>query len=357
MTRESAPAGSPALRGFLNIDKPAGLSSFDVVRAVRRAAGIRRVGHAGTLDPAATGVLPIAVGEATRLVEEVLDARKRYRAVIELGAETDTDDGDGQVVARGDASAVAREQVEEHLGAFRGEQWQRPPAYSAVKRDGAPAYRAARAGAPLELEARQVITYAVDLIGFEREEGRSPRLVVDVECGRGYYLRALARDLGRALGCRAHLGELRRLAVGPFRAAESATLASAEERLRRGDLETLVHAPDAVLTEWPALIVGDGAVAELRFGRDIRARRRWPHRIAPRGRRARCYGPDGRLVALLQATAIPDAWHPYRVLSSDPREEGAPPRAASGRLDGDRAAEPDGRSLPVVDTEQALQQE
>ena len=330
MTGQGASAAGPMPRGFLNIDKPAGLSSFDVVRSVRRAAGIRRVGHAGTLDPAATGVLPVALGEATRLVEEVLDARKRYRAVVELGAETDTDDGDGEVVARGDASAVAREQVEEQLAAFRGEQWQRPPAYSAVKRGGTPAYRAARAGTPLELEERRVITYAVDLIGFEPEEGRPARVAIDVECGRGYYLRSLARDLGRALGCRAHLGELRRLGVGPFRAADSVTLAAAEERLRAGDLETLVHAPDAVLTGWPALIVGEGAVAELRFGRDIRARRLWPHRVAPQGRRARCYGPDGRLVALLEASAIPDAWHPYRVLAADPQGDGPTIGAAPG---------------------------
>ena len=189
MTR-SATTGRPALRGFLNIDKPAGLSSFDVVRAVRRAAGIRRVGHAGTLDPAATGVLPIALGEATRLVEEVLDARKRYHTVIEFGVETDTDDGDGEVVGRGDASSVSHEQVEAELAPFRGEQWQRPPAYSAVKRGGVPAYRAARAGAPLDLEERPVVTYAVDLVGFERGEGRGPLATVEVECGRGL-LRAL----------------------------------------------------------------------------------------------------------------------------------------------------------------------
>ncbi len=324
MTR-SATTGRPALRGFLNIDKPAGLSSFDVVRAVRRAAGIRRVGHAGTLDPAATGVLPIALGEATRLVEEVLDARKRYHTVIEFGVETDTDDGDGEVVGRGDASSVSHEQVEAELAPFRGEQWQRPPAYSAVKRGGVPAYRAARAGAPLDLEERPVVTYAVDLVGFERGEGRGPLATVEVECGRGYYVRSLARDLGRTLGCGAYLRGLRRLSVGPFRAAGSVPLAYAEERLRAGDVETLLHAPDAVVTGWPALIVGEGAVAELRVGRDIRARRRWPHPVAAQGRRARCYGPDGYLVALLAATAIPDAWHPYRVLAADPREAGATP--------------------------------
>ncbi len=311
------------MRGFLNIDKPAGHSSFDVVRAVRRAAGIRRVGHAGTLDPAATGVLPVALGEATRLVEEVLGAPKRYHASIELGAETDTDDGEGEVVARGDATAITREQVERGLGPFRGEQWQRPPAYSAVKRGGVPAYRAARSGAPLDLEEREVVTYAVDLLGFERATGEAPLVTLEVECGRGYYLRSLARDLGRALGCRAHLRALKRLGVGPFRAEESVPLDVAVERLRADDVETLVHAPDAVLTSWPALIVADEAVAELRVGRDIRTRRHWPHRVAPRGRRARCYGPDGHLVALLVATGIPDVWHPYRVLPASQRGEGA----------------------------------
>lgn len=320
---------SPARRGFLNIDKPPGVSSFDVVRAIRRAARTRRVGHAGTLDPAATGVLPIALGDATRLVEEVLDARKRYRAVVELGLETDTDDADGAVVLRGDTSTIMREQLETALVPFRGEQWQRPPDYSALKRGGVPAYRAARAGVPLDLAERRVVTYSVTLVGFERPAGAGPLATLEVECGRGYYLRSLARDLGRTLGCGAHVRELRRTVVGPFRARDSVSLARAEERLAADDVETLVHAPDAVLASWPALIVGEGAVAELRLGRDLPARRRWPHRVAPEGRRARCYGPDGRLVALLVATAVPDAWHPYRVLSGDPPDAaGALGRAA-----------------------------
>ncbi len=325
--RAGDPAGS-ALRGFLNIDKPAGISSFDVVRAVRRAAGMRRVGHAGTLDPAATGVLPVALGEATKLVDELLDARKRYRAVIELGVATDSYDADGAVVARGDASAVTRAQVEAALAPFRGEQWQRPPAYSAVKRGGVTAYKAARAGAPLELEPRRVVTYAVELVGFERAADGAPLATVEVECGRGYYLRALAHDLGQALGCGAHLRELRRTAVGPFRAEDAVSLARAELRLAAGDVETLLHAPDAVISGWPALLVSDGAAAELRLGRNLPARRRWPHRIAPEGRRARCYGADGRLIALLVATAIPDLWHPYRVLPAEPTRATGSPQAA-----------------------------
>jgi tRNA pseudouridine55 synthase len=309
---------STALRGFVNIDKPAGITSFDVVRAVRSAAGMRRVGHAGTLDPAATGVLPVALGEATKLVEELMDAHKRYRAVIEFGSTTDTYDAEGAVVARGDASAVTRAQLDAALPPFRGEQWQRPPAYSAVKRGGVPAYKAARAGTPLELEPRRVVTYAVELVGFERAADGGPLATVEVECGRGYYLRTLAHDLGEALGCGAHLRELRRTAVGPFRVEEAVPLARAEQRLAARDVETLVHASDAVLSGWPALLVGDGAARELRLGRDLPARRRWPHRVAPEGRRARCYGPDGRLIALLVATAIPDVWHPYRVLPADP---------------------------------------
>lgn len=309
---------STALRGFVNIDKPPGITSFDVVRAVRGAAGMRRVGHAGTLDPAATGVLPVALGDATKLVEELMDARKRYRAVIEFGVTTDTDDAEGAVVARGDASAVTQAQVEAALAPFRGEQWQRPPAYSAVKRGGVPAYKAARAGTPLELEPRPVVTYAVELVGFEEAAEGGPLATVDVECGRGYYLRTLAHDLGGALGCGAHLRQLRRTAVGPFRVEEAVPLARAEQRLAARDVETLVHAPDAVLSGWPALLVSDGAARELRLGRDLPAQRRWPHRVAPEGRRARCYGPDGRLIALLVATAIPDVWHPYRVLPAEP---------------------------------------
>ena len=317
LRQRDSPAGT-VLRGFVNIDKPTGITSFDVIRAVRRAAGMRRVGHAGTLDPAATGVLPVALGEATKLVEELLDARKRYRAVVELGVATDTYDADGTVVTRNDASTVTRSQLEAELVRFHGEQWQRPPAYSAVKRGGVPAYKAARAGTPLELEPRRVVTYSVKLISFEQTVEGTPLAIIEVECGRGYYLRTLAHDLGQALGCGAHLRELRRTAVGTFNVDDAVPLTRAEDRLAINDVETLVHAPDVVITGWPTLLVSEKEVTELRLGRDLHARRRWPHRVMPEGRRARCYDPDGRLVALLMATAIPDVWHPYRVLLPEP---------------------------------------
>src|SRR5262249_12565947 len=154
-----------AMRGFLNIDKPAGMTSFEVVRWIRRSARTKRVGHGGTLDPAATGVLPVAVGEATRFVDELLDSSmgwgKRYRAEVLLGRATDTYDLDGDTTSTADASSVTRALVEAALRPFLGEFMQVPPAFSAIKRDGVPAYRAARRGDAVALKARPVVTHAI----------------------------------------------------------------------------------------------------------------------------------------------------------------------------------------------------
>ena len=305
-TPMSAPLAT--LCGFLNIDKPAGITSFDAVRRIRRAAGVRRVGHSGTLDPIATGVLPVAIGEATKLVDEVMGASKRYRGVITLGVETDTDDAEGQVVARADSSAVTAATIESALGAFRGELLQTPPAYSAVKREGVPAYKAAREGKPHALEPRPVTVHSLTLLDVSASE-----ITVEVECGKGFYMRALAHDLGRALGVGGYLSSLRRTAVGPFVAADSEPLEESAQRLERGELETLLHAPDAVLTGWPALILSPAAAAATRHGRDFRPPPTSLRRAGVAGERARGYGADGRLVALFEATAIPGAWHPYRV--------------------------------------------
>ena len=294
--------------GFLNIDKPAGLTSFGVVRRIRRAARVRRVGHAGTLDPIATGVLPIAVGEATKLVDELMVATKRYRGVITLGVETDTYDADGRVVARADPSAVTAQAIESALGEFRGELLQTPPAYSAVKREGVPAYRAARGGKPHALEPRPVSVYSLAILDVA-----APEVTVEVESSKGFYMRTLAHDLGRALGVGGHLSALRRTAVGCFAAADALPLEEAEERLQQANVETVLHAPDAVLTDWPALILSPASAAATRHGRDFRPPPWALRRAGGEGERARGYGPDGRLVAVFRASAIPGAWHPYRV--------------------------------------------
>lgn len=299
------------LCGFLNIDKPAGITSFDVVRRIRRAARVRRVGHAGTLDPIATGVLPVAIGEATKLVDEVMGASKRYRGVITLGVETDTADAEGRVVARADAAAVSASAIESALGAFRGELLQTPPAYSAVKREGVPAYKAARRGKPHALEPRPVTVHSLTLVDLS-----ASAVTVEVECGKGFYMRALAHDLGRALRVGGHLSSLRRTAVGRFTAADAVPLEEAAQRLERGEVETLLHAPDAVLTDWPALILSPAAAAATRHGRDFRPPPTSLRRAGVKGERARGYGVNGRLVALFEAIATPGAWHPYRVFAA-----------------------------------------
>ncbi len=303
------------LRGFINIDKPGGMTSFDVIRRIRRAAGIRKVGHAGTLDPAATGVLPIAIGEATKLIDEIVVTRKRYHATITFGAATDTYDADGETVAEHDASALTSDAVAAALDEFRGEIQQTPPAYSAVKRDGVPAYRAARSGDPHDLAPRPVTVHALTIESFE--PGERATATIDVESGKGFYVRALAHDLGERLAVGAHLSSLCRTAVGAFTIEGATPLDEALELLERADYEQLLHAPDSVLTRWAAVILGRKQLAEVRNGRDVLAMPRKGYRADGSGDRARAYGPDGRLVALLERGLVVGAWHPYRVFAAE----------------------------------------
>ena len=301
-----------ALSGFINVDKPDQMTSFDVVRAVRRAAGMRRVGHAGTLDRPATGVLPVALGTATRLVDALMSARKCYRARVTLGVETDTYDAAGAVQARRDASGVGCATVEAALEALRGELLQTPPVFSAVKLEGERAYRAARRGERPQLEPRTVHVYELKLL-----ECAPPELEIEVECGKGFYMRSLAHDLGAALGVGGHLSSLCRTAVGAFRIEDAVALDDVVLRLEAGASDELVHAADAVISDWPALILGRRSVALARQGRDLRPRPpadAGPTRV---GVKARGYGPDGRLVALLECGPIPDVWHPYRVFPAE----------------------------------------
>jgi len=302
------------LRGFINLDKPLGITSFDAVQRIRRASRVRRVGHAGTLDPNATGVLPIAIGEATRFVDELVLARKRYHGVIALGVATDTYDVDGSVTAERDASAVTAEAVTHALAAFRGTIAQTPPAYSAVKRGGEPAYRAARRGEPHELAPRAVTVHVLTCVGMAGEGTPRPLVTVDIECGKGFYVRSLAHELGAALGVGAHLAALTRTAVGPFTLADATPLALAERLLEAGAWETLVQAPDAVLTDRPALVLGRLQASAVRQGRDVVAMPAPGFRPRARIETVRAYGPEGDLIALMTPGPTIGTWHPFRVL-------------------------------------------
>ena len=271
--------------GFLVASKPVGARSTDVVHAVRRCLGRRRVGHCGTLDPLAAGVLPLAIGRATRLSEHVLRAPKTYVAAVLFGVQTTTDDLEGDVVAAPRPSPDVA-QVVRLLPRFVGVIRQRPPAASAVRVDGRRAYARARAGedvTPPEREvavhaitpvARSTVTLAVreDRLLLEGVEAGRPALVLalEVRCGRGTFIRSLARDIGETLGCGATLLALVRTAVGPFTLAEAIDL----EALRQAspaELARFVHASDVVLDHLPACVVAASDREDFVHGRDLRA--------------------------------------------------------------------------------------
>ncbi|MCK4910659.1 MAG: tRNA pseudouridine(55) synthase TruB [Thermodesulfovibrionales bacterium] len=201
------------------LDKPQGLTSQQAVTQVKRALGVRKAGHAGTLDPMATGVLLVCAGEATKVSRFLMDLRKEYLATVRLGRRTDTFDAEGKVVESVEDVVPTRAQVEEALGRFRGEIMQQPPMYSALKRDGTPLYKLARKGIEVERPERPVTIYSLTL-----EDYRFPLITIRLTCSKGTYVRTLADDLGRALGTVAHLSALRRTAIGAHRVEDAVKL-------------------------------------------------------------------------------------------------------------------------------------
>lgn len=295
--------------GFLNVDKPYGITSMELVRRIKRACGIRRVGHGGTLDPVATGVVPVCLGQATRLMEYVIDGTKDYRAVIELGVETDTYDSLGRVTVTSDPSRVDRAAVERALEVFQGVIRQVPPMYSALKKQGKRLYELARAGIEVEREPRDVKVLSTTLVDWS-----APLITVEVTCGRGFYMRSLAHDLGQALGCGAHLKSLIRLRTGPFRVTDAIALPEAGEPLPQEAWQGALHAPDAVLSGLPAVIVGMQRERMLRDGRGFPSR----SRAADSGDLARCraYGVNGGFIGILKFDAGTMQWRPDKIFAA-----------------------------------------
>lgn len=233
------------LNGFIVIDKPAGVSSHDVVSRVRRAIGQKKVGHTGTLDPFATGVLPVAVGEGTKAIQFLDESEKEYRAVLRLGVATDTQDLTGEVIAERDWSHLVPEDLERILSRFSGRIAQLPPMFSALKRDGVPLYRLARKGIEVERETREVEIHAISFDWI-----RLPEASFTVRCSRGTYVRTLAADIGAALGCGAHLLELRRTRSGLFTEADAIGI---DELAQAKDQAGLVMPLDRALGHLKAL--------------------------------------------------------------------------------------------------------
>ena len=285
--------------GVLLLDKAAGVTSNAELQAARRLYRAAKAGHTGTLDPLATGLLPVLFGEATKFGGELLEADKTYAAAIALGATTTTGDAEGEVVERREVMA-ARAEVERVLAGLRGESAQVPPMYSALKRDGRPLYEYARAGLAVERPARPIRIDELTLDAFE-----GTRLSVTVRCSKGTYIRVLAEDIGRSLGCGAHLAQLRRLAIGPFSVADALTV-DALGLLDAGARDARLLALDALVGHLPAISLGEAAAGRFAQGAATES----PGRAAGR---TRVYGPDGTFLGL--GVAGPDGrLQPRRLL-------------------------------------------
>ena len=294
--------------GILNINKPRGITSMDIVRRMKRAADMRRVGHGGTLDPIATGVVPVFFGQATRTMEYVVDGAKEYRGTIELGVSTDTYDAEGEVTETREVGSMAMEDIEKALKAFRGTIDQVPPMYSAIKQRGKRLYTLARAGIEVEREPRSVVVHSLSL-----ERWEPPEATVLIECGRGFYMRSLAHDLGQQLGVGGHLKELMRLSSGNFDIRDSVTLEEAEQRFEEGSIGDVMAAPDAALSKLNAMVIGRRPEAAIRNGRSLPTTERLP--AARPGDLCRAYSVDGRFLAILTFDGNEAQWRPHKVFS------------------------------------------
>jgi len=261
----------PRIDGILVVSKPAGPTSHDVIDTIRRLTGVRRVGHGGTLDPFAMGVLPVFMGRATRMVDYHGGDEKAYRASIVFGASSTTDDIDGEMTPS-EVAAPDRETVEAAVSDFRGQIEQVPPDHSAVHVGGKRAYEVARGGEKPELKARAVTIHELELTGWDTADPDRPLAEVEVRCSAGTYVRSLARDLGRQLGCGAYLGALTRTASGPFRIDAAHSLEHVRAELAAGNIGSLLLSPDTGLEHIPMVQVPERDKEAIARGQIIRIR-------------------------------------------------------------------------------------
>jgi len=262
----------PGLDGILVVAKPTGPTSHDIVALVRRLAATKRVGHGGTLDPFASGVLPVFLGHATRVVEYHLGDRKAYRATICFGASSTTEDLEGDLTPAPDGTAPGREVVEAALAGLTGTISQRPPAYSAIKVGGRRAYAMARAGETVLLPPREVTIHALDLVSWDGSDPDRPIAILDIACSAGTYVRSLGRDLGEAVGSAAYLGALTRLASGPFTIDAAVSLEDMRTAAADGPAGLLLHLLplDAGLDAFPAITLTDDEAVAVARGQFVR---------------------------------------------------------------------------------------
>jgi len=300
--------------GILNINKPEGMTSFGVVAIVRKLSGVKRVGHAGTLDPAASGVLPVGIGQGTRVIEFLVNTTKTYRAEIELGIATDTYDASGRVTQQKAPAGISREQFESALNSFRGAIQQIPPMYSAVKYHGQPLYKLARSGIAVERKSRRAEVYRLEITDWQL-----PVATVEVECSKGTYIRSIAHDLGQLLGCGAHLKSLVRIRCGTFNIGDAISMSQIEDAFRHGYWQHFVYPLDSVLLNWGAIVVGSAVETALKngssvvLGNDSGGQGRRLEVQPPAENYYRAYTSDGRLLGVLRFNVETGRWQPEKV--------------------------------------------
>lgn len=289
------------MNGLLIVNKPVGPTSHDIVYRVRKWSGERRVGHTGTLDPLASGVLIICLGTATRISEYILHSDKRYTAVVRLGQTTATYDSQGDILVQKEVN-LSREQIEAALNQFRGTIDQTPPAYSAIQVGGRRAYEMAREGEEVELKARTVTIHSLDVV-----EWKSPDLTLDISCSSGTYIRSIANDLGQALGVGGHIVGLTRTATGPFTLADAHELNDLQN-LRPLSFLQLMRPTDDALMQWPEVRLDAEGANRIQHGNPVPLTGGYTEGLG------RAYDPRDRLVAIVEVDLEHNEWKPKKVL-------------------------------------------
>lgn len=280
------------MHGILNINKPPGITSFGVISRLRGILKIKKMGHAGTLDPDATGVLPVCIGKATKIIEFLMEKDKSYHVVMRLGIETDTQDASGRILSRREVNCSDHE-ISEAVMSFVGDIMQVPPMYSAVRVNGRKLYEMAREGMEVERKPRPVTIRSIENLKIAREDG-DVRVSFDVACSKGTYIRTLCSDIGEKLGCGAHMESLVRTSSGPFRLEDAVTLEEVRMHADMGTLHEILIGEDKALTAFPAFTVASGHARRLASGQAVPC----PAFLGGEGDIVRVYDETGEFIAV-----------------------------------------------------------
>ena len=293
------------INGIINIDKPSGITSMDVVRKIRSASGVKKVGHGGTLDPIATGVIPVAIGKATRLLEYFLMSNKSYIARIHFGKTTDTFDSEGEIISTKVDPPLDINVIEKTMNSFRGEIEQTPPPFSAIKKNGRRLYELARRGIDTYIEPRNVTVNEIKIINYE-----PPILDLFIRCGKGFYVRSLANDLGKILGCGGYLNDLKRTSLGNFEISKSILLAKAMSAIENGDTSKIVQPLETCVGNFERVNLSTDETINIKNGQKI------PYTLdssIEKGSLASAFSPKGDLAAIIMFEDKSREWKPVKV--------------------------------------------